>query len=239
MNSPFTRWWKPWREVSGATVLHVDLTANHEHERHARAVLDGDEQERWHRFASDRPRREFALCRAALRFSLSERLGCSVSQLSFHYRKHGKPYATVGEKPVSLGFNVSHSGRHGLIALGHRTCIGVDVEERIARRDFDGIGSMVYSPRERQSLASVKGQQKMDRFFQLWSLKEALIKALGSGFSLDPCGFEVPGAMLQGVRSSVFRFPHAPSAAWRLLDLGEPRFAAALAYKLPPTPSRG
>ena len=35
----------------------------------------------------------------------------------------------------------------------------------------------------------------MHLFFRLWSMKEALIKALGSGFSLNPFGFEVPGPM--------------------------------------------
>lgn len=65
-------------------------------------------------------------------------------------------------------------------------------------------------------------------------MKEALIKALGSGFSLNPSRFEVPEPMLQGVRWSLFRFPHASSESWRLLDLGEDRFAAALAYKVSP-----
>ena len=66
-------------------------------------------------------------------------------------------------------------------------------------------------------------------------MKEALIKALGTGFSLSPTRFEVPERMLHDDESGVFRFPHAPSDVWRLLDLGEPRFAAALAYRLPPS----
>ena len=39
--------------------------------------------------------------------------------------------------------------------------------------------------------------------------------------------------MLHGDQSGMFRFPHAPESEWRLLDLGENRFAAALAYRLP------
>ena len=62
-------------------------------------------------------------------------------------------------------------------------------------------------------------------------MKEGLIKALGTGFSLNPSWFEVPAAMLLGVESARFRFPHLPKIQWQLHDLGGTRFAAATAYE--------
>lgn len=229
------RWWSPWREVDGATVLHVDLTPDSESEARAFALLDDEEQARWRRFLGARARREFVLCRAALRVVLSERLDCENRALSFGYLEHGKPVAKVDGLRTDVGFNVSHSGGHGLIAIAARDGLGVDVEERVPNRDLEGIGSLVYGATERRLLAAATGCGKVHLFYRLWSLKEALIKALGSGFSLNPSRFEVPPAMLQGERSGSFRFPHAPASEWRLLDLGEPRFAAALAYKVPPS----
>ena len=82
-------------------------------------------------------------------------------------------------------------------------------------------------------LGAAVGAQKVHLFFRLWSMKEALIKALGTGFSLNPSRFEVPEAILCGARSGDFGFPHSPASTWRLHDLGEPRFAAAVAYRLP------
>ena len=38
--------------------------------------------------------------------------------------------------------------------------------------------------------------------------------------------------MIEGERSAVFRFPHLPFDPFWLEDLGEPRFAAARAYRL-------
>lgn len=231
-------WWRPWREIEGVTILHVDLSPDTEREARALRLLDDEERARWRRSLSVRARREFALCRAALRTILSERLGCSNRQLAFGYLEHGKPFATVDGRQATIGFNVSHSGGHGLIAFTKNEWLGIDVEERLPRRDFEGIGSLVYGPAERQSLAAATDADKVHLFFRLWSMKEALIKALGSGFALNPSRFEVPEPMLHGDRSGVFRFPHAPSDVWRLLDLGEPRFAAALAYKMPwPTPN--
>ena len=226
-------WWSPWRESEGAIVLHVDLTPDPDREAEAVSLLDRAETERLRGFLSQRARREFALCRAALRVSLSERLGCADRDLSFDRLEHGKPVARVAGQPVDAGFNVSHSGRHGLIAIGGHGCLGVDVEERVPRRDLAGIGSLVYGPAERRLLGNAAGRERVHLFYRLWSMKEALIKALGTGFSLSPTGFQIPAPMLRGARSGAFRFPHLPSQTWRLLDLGEPRFAAALAYRLP------
>ena len=229
-------WWTPWRVAEGATILHVDLTPDADREARAFALLDDAEKARWRRFAAVRARREFALCRAALRIDLCGRLGCANSALSFGYLEHGKPVARVDGVRASLEFNVSHSGRHGLIALGTHGTLGVDVEERIGRRDLEGIGSLVYGPTERRLLASAGDGEKVHLFYRLWSMKEALIKALGTGFSLNPSRFELPGSVLRGARSGAFRFPHAPSSTWRLHDLGEPRFAAAFACRAPSAP---
>ena len=181
-----------------------------------------------------RARREFVLCRAALRINLAERLGCSWGRLSFGFLEHGKPYVRLSDRSVDISFNVSHSGGHGLIAITNEASVGVDVEERAPQRDLDGIGSLVYGPEERRLLGTASGCTKVQIFYRLWSMKEALIKAIGTGFSLNPSGFEVPRPMLRGERSGTFRFPHLPSQTWRILDLGEPRFAAALAYRLSP-----
>ncbi len=225
-------WRRPWREVDAVSILHVDLAPDEEREARAFLLLDDEERARSGRFLSVRARRQFALCRAALRVALSERLGCANRQLAFGYLEHGKPFALVDGQRATIGFNVSHSGAHGLLALAADEWLGVDVEERESTRDLEGIGSLVYGPAERRSLALAAGCDKVELFYRLWSMKEALIKATGAGFSLNPSRFEIPPSMLEGARSGTFRFPHAPSDEWRLLDLGEARFAAALAYRV-------
>lgn len=227
-------WWSPWREAEGSLILHVDLRPDRDREERALAMLDHDEWARWKRFRLSRAQRQFALCRAALRINLCERLGCSNGQLSFGYLEHGKPFAKVKGTPSETNFNVSHSGQHGLIAFAKPAGLGVDLEVRAPDKDFDGIGSSVYSPRERLALSVASGREKAKLFYRLWTLKEALLKALGTGFSLSPSRFEVPHQILEGEQSAVFRFPQHPSHPYWVEDLGEPRFAAARAYRLTP-----
>ena len=133
-------WWSPWREDAGSLIVHVDLRPDRDREERAVAILDEEERARWDRFLHRGARRQYALCRAALRIHLCERLGCSNRELSFGYLEHGKPFARVDGAPSSASFNVSHSGRHGLIGFAKEDGLGVDLEVRRPGRDFDGIG---------------------------------------------------------------------------------------------------
>lgn len=231
MNAADRSWWAPLKEIDGIEIVHVDLAIDAARECEALTWLDDGEKERWGRFLVNRPRNEFALCRAALRIHLCERIGCENDCLSFGYGDHGKPFAVVNGSPARISFNVSHSGMHGLLALAPSGEVGVDVEERRRRPDVDGIGETVFGRNEQAAMATSSGLQKVHLFFKLWTIKEALIKVIGTGFSLDPSSFEVPNSMLHGADFAAFRFPHLPAKSWKISDFGEERFAAAIAYE--------
>ena len=225
------RWWRPFQLVAEAAVFYVDLSPSAEHEAEAAAWLSAEEQARSSRYLHDGPRRRFVLSRAALRAVLCRRLGCVSERLTFGTSSYGKPFAEVDEIPHSIRFNVSHSANHGLIAVAPRGRIGVDIEERVARDDLTDLSSAVLGPNEEREFALLRGNRRTHFFFRIWTLKEALIKALGVGFSQDPVEFELPLALRHGARASTFRFPNQPRAVWRVDDLGTDDFAAALAHE--------
>ncbi|MDE0205529.1 MAG: 4'-phosphopantetheinyl transferase superfamily protein [Candidatus Tectomicrobia bacterium] len=227
-------WWRAFHQSGDISVTHVDLTPCMARERRAAAWLNEPEQARWRRYLHPRARRDFALCRAALRAMLCRRLGCCNDELTFGALRYGKPYALLRGTPASVSFNVSHGGQNGLIALAPAGRLGVDVEERDNRRDLDAIAQTVFTPAEQAELALARGDRKIRLFFSLWTMKEALIKALGSGFSLNASRFEIPQPLRRDQRVGLFRFPHDPATRWRLENLGNARFAAALAYESGP-----
>ena len=69
-------WWRAFRTVGAADVLHVDLAPHAKNEAAAASMLDDDEHRRADRFLYPGPRRRFILLRAALRSLLCDRLGC-------------------------------------------------------------------------------------------------------------------------------------------------------------------
>ncbi len=219
-----------------AVVFHVDLTPDARREADASASLDGHELARRDRIFRPLPRRQFTLCRAALRTVLCRTLRCSNDELSFRASKYGKPFALVGGVPASIAFNVSHSGQHGLIALAPEGRIGVDVEEISARKDIDGDIRLLFSPGERARLNRADGRRQLELFWSLWTMKEALVKASGTGLVRDTVSFTIPPAMDLEAKRAVFRFCDTPSTQWLLERLDSTRFAAALAYEVPIPP---
>ncbi|MDE2801314.1 MAG: 4'-phosphopantetheinyl transferase superfamily protein [Chloroflexota bacterium] len=227
-------WWSPFRTIGNAEVFHVDLTVNAAREASAYAWMDESEHAKAARYVFPITRRQYTLLRGALRRLLCERLSCDNADLTFETEEYGKPYAVVRGTPAEIQFNMSDSGRHGLIALATHGRIGIDVEERSDKRDLDGLSETVFGVDEQAAMASAVGQVKVERFYRLWTVKEALIKALGTGLRLDVSTFQVPAALLQGDPSAVFRFPHLPAFRWWVEDLGTADFAAAIAHEMAP-----
>ncbi len=225
------RWWQPFRKIDHIVIEHVDLRPKPQFEANALRWLNDRELERWDRFLFPGPKRRFALCRAALRQQLCERLECSNEQLTFEESEHGKPSALVHGRAAPISFNISHSGDHGLLALARSGRIGVDVEERVYNRHIDLLCETVLGSNERAEISQLRGQEKIEMFFHLWTVKEALIKALGVGISLDTSEFEVPLDMRIGAKRAVFEFPHLLGVMWQIEDLSTEQFAAALAYE--------
>ena len=180
------------------------------------------------------PRRRFALCRAALRAALSEKLRCDNEELAFETLTRGKPFALVNGMPAPVYFNVSHSGKYGLVAFNSEGRIGVDVEERRVREDLDGLIETVFAPQEQLALSVLAGEPQLRLFYELWTIKEALVKALGDGHHIDFSEIQAPPGMRLGEPEGVFRFPHLPTLTWRVENLGNEAFAAALAYEVIP-----
>lgn len=225
-------WWRVCHQVGSATVVHVDLSPCALRERYAASRLNTGEQMHRYRFRSAHRKREFSLCRAALRAIVCHRLGCLNRDLSFGLSHYGKPFALVGGTRAPVSFNLSHSGLHGLIAVDRAGRIGVDVEVRLPHPDLLGTVRTIMTPLETRTLSRFPKSEKDHQLYRIWTLKEAIAKALGMGFSLDLTRFSVPTAMLDGMRTCEFRFPHAPSTRWRLEDLGNSLYAAALVLEL-------
>ena len=214
------------------TVLHVDLAPAPDREWAALACLDEGELLRWSRFEYSGPRRQFVLTRAALRAVLCKQLACRNDELAFGVSPHGKPFAKVRDQRADISFSVSHGGWHGLIALAPEGRLGVDIEERVERRRLDLLIDAVLGAEERAEVTSARGSEQRHLFFRLWTMKEALMKAHGSGMKLDATTFEIPRAMRRTDARGTLVLPQLPDVTWRLDDLGEERFAAAIAHEV-------
>lgn len=95
------------------------------------------------------------------------------------YNQYGKPHA-----PGYPDFNLSHSGEWCVIAVGHGD-LGIDIEK--IKSDNIKLAPAVCTPDEAEWLSKAPAE----RFHTLWTYKESLIKAAGTGMSIEPASVDV------------------------------------------------
>ena len=111
----------------------------------------------------------------------------------------GKPWIP-GERP----FNLSNSGDWVVLALGDagETSVGCDVE-RWKPHHYDGIAQR-FHPQEQGYCFQATGDERIRRFYQLWTLNESYMKFVGKGFALAPRTFciALPESQGQGTKTT-------------------------------------
>ncbi len=124
--------------------------------------------------------------RQPLRSVLGAYLGITADRVTLTNGEHGKPALTEAHDP-SLGFNWSHSGSHALIAVARRIAPGIDLEQMRVRPRALEIARRYFSADETAALAALPVPARDAAFLDLWTAKEAVLKALGRGlaFGLD------------------------------------------------------
>ena len=146
--------------------------------------LSSDEVERADRYHFLKDKNRFIICRGLLRFLLSNQLEITPSKIEFKKDKNKKPYLSH-QKPIH--FNVSHSENYALIAIGD-VSVGVDVEYVSKDFDFTDILNHVFSDSEKYTIENSTNKRRT--FYNLWTRKEAFVKATGKGIS--DCFAQIP-----------------------------------------------
>ncbi|MDR3058737.1 MAG: 4'-phosphopantetheinyl transferase superfamily protein [Prevotella sp.] len=92
------------------------------------------------------------------------------------YNSYERPYFIYDQ----LDFNISHSGKYVICAIGENIRLGVDIEENnnINLKDFYNI----MSPDQWRRINNT--DYPLKEFYKYWTIKESVIKADGRGFSL-------------------------------------------------------
>ena len=147
-----------------------------------RGFLSEDERLRAGRLRGPRSADRFTAARGILRQLLGCYLACRPESLVFLYGPLGKP-ELAGESQMGLSFNVSHSGGLAVFAIANGLEVGVDIEEIHPVSDLEATASIFLSQDELAEFEALPADGKLERFFTLWTYKEAVLKALGYGFT--------------------------------------------------------
>ncbi len=128
------------------------------------------------RFRFDEDRLRFSVGRQSLRLLLSRYLSVQPLDIILSGDKNQKPF--IISPSSGFQFNISHSGGWVLIAVANAE-LGIDIEMADEDFSFGEILSEHFNPEEGDFVT--KAANPTQAFFYLWTRKEALTKAWGTG----------------------------------------------------------
>jgi 4'-phosphopantetheinyl transferase len=146
-------------------------------------VLTPAERERCDRCQVPLVRSQRIVARGKLRQLLASYLNVAPAAIDLTVGLQGKPQV------AGLEFNLSHSGDLVIYGVGS-VAVGIDIEQQ---RDlnYEALMQRFFAPAERQAWQEVPMDRRSVTFFQLWTMKEAYVKAIGTGLHTPLSTFAV------------------------------------------------
>jgi len=153
-----------------------------------------------------------AVGRALARTLLARELGMPKLTEEFSTNAWGKPALPAS----GLEFSISHSGNVVWTAVSRVGSVGIDVERVDATADHHDLAG-IFHPVECSAIRALPARAARDAFHRCWTRKEAVVKAMGVGFSRPLSTFRV----LTDVAAAdwLVEPPVAAAKGWTCIDL--------------------
>ena len=152
--------------------------------RSADQHLSAEERARRDRLHFDADRRDFTIAHDLLRRALSKYADVPPIDWRFATDNYGKPsIETVDPQVRALSFSLSHTRGCVACAIASSVPLGVDVQRTDQSQCIQEVADRHFSEKEAALLRQCSDELRNIRFAELWTLKEAFLKAVGVGLS--------------------------------------------------------
>jgi 4'-phosphopantetheinyl transferase len=195
---------------SHPVIVHVIRPGSISPERVA-ACLTGEEKARAARFKFEKDAVQWSACRAGLREILGRALGLHPADVSLIFSETGKP--ALASPHQRLHFNLSHCDGLAVVALSENGPVGIDVEPLDRAESLLECETSFCHPDEIVALP-LRREERARQLLRIWTAKEAILKALGTGLTHPPeavtihlegnAGGAISDIFLEGIEN--FRF---------------------------------
>ncbi|SHH24299.1 4'-phosphopantetheinyl transferase [Jatrophihabitans endophyticus] len=145
-------------------------------------LLSDEEQERCAGIEMPAGQLEFVAGRVLARRTLGRILGLPARRVPLVLDDSGRPrLAGRDGRRRALDFNLSHSGDRVALAVGWGVRVGVDIELRVPRPAADALARRYFSSAENDYLRRRPDARYRERWYRIWTTREANAKARGIG----------------------------------------------------------
>lgn len=167
------------------------------------ATLDTTEACHADSYRFQRDRQRYVVRRGTLRNILAGYLKMRPEDVPIVASPTGKPELLHGEGTVK--FSLSHSGSQFVVAVSDGRKVGIDVECDANLGEWAGIARHFFHEAEQRALSATPIDDRRELFLQLWTAKEAVLKARGCGLLMPlshVCMVACIAAMARSARAS-------------------------------------
>lgn len=166
--------------TTGTCFVHfAELPELRQRTEHLTDLLDVKEQKRAERFKFEVDRERFVLGHGWMRELLGHYLGVAPQAIAAERGRFGKPFLPDGH----FSFNLSDTKDAVVLAVALDMELGVDVETVDRRVDHRSVSAHYFTPEEQDHIA--RSDDPKRTFLELWTRKEAVLKASGVGIMDD------------------------------------------------------
>jgi 4'-phosphopantetheinyl transferase len=195
-------------------------------------VLSEDERARASRLGFTVHRDNFVTARGYLRTILARYLNTRPGEIVFEYNEHGKPGVAAETGTKKISFNLSHSRDLALCAVAAKGEVGIDVEYIRPVLKPEKILERFFSPGEMEYFHSRPEVMRNRAFMSLWTIKEAYLKAVGTGFSSKLKDLDFSPVLTHKLASRASIVLEGSNEKWSILQFVPGNgYLAALAFK--------
>ncbi len=186
------------------------------------SYLSQEEKHRAERFKFSLHRSRFIASHGFTRSVLAHYLTQCEADISYKKGEYGKPYLADIEHH-KIHFNLSHTDDLALLAITHDVEVGIDIECKERKTDWQNIVKRFFTPSEQKALFLLPESEQRNAFFQLWTRKEAYMKVLGTGLALAPTQFSltVPPEKPALIRHHSSQYPALQSISFNTIIMPE------------------
>ncbi len=158
---------------------------------HLQRLLSPTALQRIARFKAPELRRRHMVATATLFRLLAQYTNHSSEDLEVGTTAFGKPYLLHHPTAGTVQFSVADSDHIAIYAFTKHGPIGVDLEEVVPLPEWPDMADVCLSAIEKEWIRRLPVNQQEMAFLQVWTIKEAYLKAIGTGLSISPTSIEV------------------------------------------------
>ncbi|WP_113925698.1 4'-phosphopantetheinyl transferase family protein [Cognataquiflexum aquatile] len=156
-------------------IIRIGIANNFEKIQRHTGLLTGEELKKSERFVREQDKYSFLVSSVMKKILCGHYLGREPKSVEFEVNEFNKPKIRNQE---NIHFNTSHSGDWLVFIFSNNPC-GIDIEGINPDFDYKSILEMSFHPDEIDFIQ--KSNQPVNQFFKIWTIKESILKAEGTG----------------------------------------------------------